>query len=108
MAFLLKKNEVLSIPAAQGYDLCVYSGCIWMTCSIDRQDHILKRGEKVILGKGEAAVFEALKDSCITIRNKGTGMNHFLYEDRVRIVNSFRSIGMWLFQPGNRNRLRGT
>jgi hypothetical protein len=71
MAILLKKNEVLSLPAASGYDMRVYSGCIWMTCSIDRQDYILKRTDKIILNNGESAVIEALKDSCITIKSKG-------------------------------------
>lgn len=69
MAILLKKHEVLTIPAAQGNDMRVHSGCIWMTRSKDRQDYILKRTEKVILAKGETAIVEALKDSCITIKS---------------------------------------
>ncbi len=68
MAILLKKHEVISIPAAQRNDMSVHSGCIWMTRSKDCQDYILKRTERVILGKGESAIVEALRDSCITIK----------------------------------------
>lgn len=71
MAILLKKHEVISIAAAQRNDMCVHSGCIWMTRSKDRQDYILQRTEKIILDNGESAVIEALKDSCITIKNRG-------------------------------------
>lgn len=68
MAILLKKNEVLSIPAALSSDMSVHSGCIWMTRSKDCQDYILKRTDRVILGRGEFAIVEALRDSCITIK----------------------------------------
>lgn len=71
MAILLKKNEVLSIPAAERNDMSVHSGCIWMTRSRDCQDYILKRSEKVMLGRGESAIVEALRDSCITIKSRG-------------------------------------
>lgn len=69
VAILLKKHEVISIPAALRNDMRVHSGCIWLTRSRDRQDYILRRTEKVVLDKGETAIVEALKDSCITIKS---------------------------------------
>lgn len=76
MDIRLRKDEVISLPAAAGFHVQVECGCVWLTRSRDRQDYILRKTETVDLDRGESAVLEALKDSCVLVESFGKVLIH--------------------------------
>lgn len=63
----LERGQIMSLKNANGTQLHVASGCLWITQEQDRRDFVLQAGESIRFESQGKAVISALRDSRLTL-----------------------------------------
>ena len=64
----LARNTLLALEGAQGLEVRVHRGAIWLTQQDDRRDIVIGTGEAFRLDRDGRAVIEALQDATVSFR----------------------------------------
>ena len=64
----LARNTLLALEGAQGLEVRVHRGAIWLTQQDDRRDIVIGTGEAFRLDREGRAVIEALQDASVSFR----------------------------------------